>query len=66
MTVAMANLKRVQEGGSGEIEVYAPICVAHTNEVREYEDKNNRPNADWVIAESPRRRRDTINTHGSS
>ena len=46
MTVATANLKRVQEGRSEEIEVYPPICVAQTNEVREYEDKSNCPNAD--------------------
>ena len=46
MTVATANLNRVQEGGSEEIEVYTPIREAQTSEVRKYEQKRNRPNAD--------------------
>ncbi len=37
MTVATASLKRVQEGGLEEIEVYGPICVAQTSEVRKDE-----------------------------
>jgi hypothetical protein len=46
MTVATANLKLIQEGGSEEYKVYAPICVGQTSEVREYEQKSNRPDAD--------------------
>ena len=45
MTVATENLIRVQEGLEG-IKVYGPICVAQTNEVRKYEQKSNRSNAD--------------------